>query len=141
MASTALADRAIGCGFLFAAASGTVAFILLQKPLLRRFDHLAVLAAAYGTASIIAAAVCAAWTLLFSPDGVAALALSANQTWALLYTVMLVGCAAYALFTLANARLPATVVTLYGILQPLLTSLLGSHRRTRAPASRARDCG
>ena len=42
---------------------------------------------------------------------------------------------AYCLFTYANQRLPATLLTLYGIVQPLLTSLMAYAVLGEAPRS------
>ena len=67
----------------------------------------------------MAVSVCLLW-LSVHPH--LSLELTSGQLWTLLYAACLVGFAAYALFTFANSRLPATVCTLYGILQPLLTS-------------------
>lgn len=113
-----------GCGFLLLSGSGTVVFVLTQKPLLRRFGELEVIASCYTVAAALAACGCLIWTLRPGGRGLLGLVLAPRELWALLYTVSLVGCAAYPLFTFANVRLPATLVTLYGILQPLLTSLL-----------------
>ena len=46
-----------------------------------------------------------------------------------------VGVGAYCLFTYANQRLPATLLTLYGIVQPLLTSLMAYAVLGEAPRS------
>ena len=118
------ADAAVGGGFLLLSACGGVVFTLSQKPLLRRFGEIDTLAACYTVATAVAVAVCAVRAALFPPASPVRLTLRADEAIALLYTVGLVGVGAYSLFTYANARLPATVVTLYGITQPLLTGLL-----------------
>jgi drug/metabolite transporter (DMT)-like permease len=74
-----------------------------------------------GIATLVAAALCLMWKL---SHPMVELMLSRGELWALAYTVGLVGVSAYSLFTFANGRLPATLLTLYGIVQPLLTSLL-----------------
>ena len=55
--------------------------------------------------------------------------------YALAFTVSFVGVGAYCLFTYANQRLPSTLLTLYGIVQPLLTSLMAYAVLGEAPRS------
>ena len=117
-------DWATGCSFLLVSALGTVIFTLTEKTLLRRFGEVEVIAAAYAVASLCAATLCAISLLRDPPSAIARMRLGTGELWALLYTVLFVGVIAYTLFTFANVRLPATLVTLYGILQPVLTGLL-----------------
>lgn len=121
LASPSLGGYAAGCLCLLLSAAGAVAFTLLQKPLLHRFAELDVLAGCYAVAALVAAAICAVWQRVARP---AALTLGRDELGALAYAVGLVGIVAYSAFTFANSRLPASLLTLYGILQPLCTSCL-----------------
>ena len=114
---------AVGCAVLFLSGVGTAVFVLAQRPLLERHAADVVMTACYGVAPAVAAGACAVWAVLVQPSP-ATFGLSVAEAQALAFTVVFASCAAFTLFTYANSVLPATVVTLYGILQPILSSIL-----------------
>ena len=109
-----------GSAVLFMSGVGTAAFALSQRPLLHYHSADEVMAATYCVAAAASFVCCAAWAVL-RPDP-AVFSLNLHEAEALVFTVVFASCAAFVLFSYANSLLPATLVTLYGILQPLLTS-------------------
>ena len=116
------AGWAQGCVLLLLSGVGTSIFVLGQRPLLDRFAELDVVAGCYSVAAVVALSALGAYKGLVRPD--ARLSVTPSEGLSLCLASVLVGVLAYSLFTYANRWLPATLVTLYGILQPLLTSLL-----------------
>ena len=128
----------VGCAFLLLSSCGSVAFVLTQKALLRRHGELEVLAAAYALACVSLVVACAAYYMACKQAPAMALGrftLGREELVALAFTVSFVGVGAYCLFTYANQRLPSTLLTLYGIVQPLLTSLMAYAVLGEAPRS------
>jgi drug/metabolite transporter (DMT)-like permease len=113
-------DALIGAIYLFISDLGAATFILSQKPLLRTYEPAVVVAGAYGVGAVCMALTAAAW------KGAEPATWHVSQTEAcvLVFLVLVCGALDYALLTWANKHLDATIVAMYGILQPLATALI-----------------
>lgn len=110
----------LGVGCLLLSDVGAATFILSQKPLFASYDPSVVIAASYGIGASCMAVVGLVWKggepALWSLDG--------DEAAVLTFVILICGVADYALMTWANQHLEATVLALYGVLQPLVTACL-----------------
>eukprot|EP00966_Prymnesium_polylepis_P277027 6400318-Prymnesium_polylepis.1 len=99
---------------------GAATFILSQKPLLRSYEPSIVIAVAYA----IGAACMVVTALAWKAADAAAWRVSTAEAAVCLYLVAVCGVGNYTLMTWANQHLDATIVAIYGVLQPPVTALI-----------------
>jgi drug/metabolite transporter (DMT)-like permease len=114
------ATEYIGSALLFASDMGAATFILSQKPLLRSYEPSIVIAVAYA----IGAACMVVTALAWKAADAAAWRVSTAEAAVCLYLVAVCGVGNYTLMTWANQHLDATIVAIYGVLQPPVTALI-----------------
>mmetsp|Transcript_29389 Transcript_29389/g.48727 ORF Transcript_29389/g.48727 Transcript_29389/m.48727 type:complete len:337 (+) Transcript_29389:202-1212(+) len=109
-----------GMLYLLLSDFGCAAFILTQKPLFAAgYSSLYIITVAY---TVGAACMAVAAAIIRPP--LAAWAISADEVLLITFVILVCGAADYAILTWSNSRLEAVIVSLYGILQPLVTALL-----------------
>jgi drug/metabolite transporter (DMT)-like permease len=109
----------LGLAVLLVSDVGAAAFVLSQKPLLQRFTPLQTIASQYAIGALLMSVTAAAWKAR-TPE---AWAMSSLEGAVLVYAVIVCSAYPYAAMTWANTQLDASVITLYGALQPLATAL------------------
>jgi len=118
-ATTTTSELIVGHSFLVASNACGATYVLLQKPLYAFFDPLFITAAQYAVAAL------AMILVSISAWGDAGAWSFASKEWVtLIYAA--VGCSslAYFMMTWANEHLDATLINLYGVLQPIITGVL-----------------
>lgn len=127
----AAASMLVGNGLFLVQLLCVSTFWVSQKPLLRQFPPLATLAYAYGVATLLMSATASAFTADAALLNLTCADCPPGSGWevprdawlAILYWVFLGSVLAYFLNTWGNTRVHASIVGIYGSLQPIVTIL------------------